>query len=474
MGELGTVEEYDEQIIAAKDKIAKLESLDAIPTYGAVFQQALVEELRHTREVLDKLRQDKHAAEKAFAAAFKGGHGELSAVKETGLQELADALAKELREMYENELYEKPTEETRGSNPFHGHIRTALERLREHADIGSRLSEVASQWRFFHEGESGYHNPLCDGKPTNPDFSGLDDATGRYAVIEAKYDTLSHKPTADRYIGQQLRYLGAGEVDSVMLIAYAEPDDTSEEVAKTIEGALGTVGPTLMRSVAVAVVYPSTHRSHPMASLFNADAIDDEASGNDDELEDFEDLDDEDDGQGSYLGREEDDDELFVLEHNNEFEGCDSINHPDCIDPLKDSALKGNRRLWDLWEHLKAEKTVLRRCFFDVPMYMRHLYDRLANDCLLKADEAVPESLAGGSTQMGKTMVASSYRPPLPPVLFIPLLRSSSTSLPFSHTHSLGALPAPLSLAFCTPAAVCCDWRVRSQTAGRCQRMHHS
>ena len=57
-----------------------------------------------------------------------------------------------------------------------------------------------------------------------------------------------------------------------------------------------------------------------MASLFNADAIDDEASGNDDELEDFEDLDDEDDGQGSYLGREEDDDELFVLEHNNEFD----------------------------------------------------------------------------------------------------------------------------------------------------------
>ena len=100
MGELGTVEEYDEQIIAAKDKIAKLESLDAIPTYGAVFQQALVEELE-AHEVLDKLRQDKHAAEKAFAAAFKGGHGELSAVKETGLQELADALAKELREMYE-------------------------------------------------------------------------------------------------------------------------------------------------------------------------------------------------------------------------------------------------------------------------------------------------------------------------------------------------------------------------------------
>ena len=65
--------------------------------------------------------------------------------------------------------------------------------------------------------------------------------------------------------------------------------------------------------------------------------------------QDFEDLDDEDDGQAP-LGREEDDDELFVLEHNNEFEGCDSINHPDCIDPLKASALQGNRRLWDLWD----------------------------------------------------------------------------------------------------------------------------
>ena len=66
--------------------------------------------------------------------------------------------------------------------------------------------------------------------------------------------------------------------------------------------------------------------------------------------------------------------------------------------------------MWTLWQNLKNEETedgersVLDQCFFDVPRYMLEMYKVLQSSGHLNQGSPIPEILAGGSTQMGKTM----------------------------------------------------------------------
>ena len=440
-------------------------------------------------EAVSNLRLRRQAASLAAADLTEKAH-----VDANGLQTLAREIANELRSMYASGIVQKPWCETRRDGDcFQKHIELALDRLVEKTP---QLRELASRWNFLREGCSEYHNPRCNGEATNPDFCGRRwETEAKYAVIEAKYGTLSHKPHADRYIGQQMRFLGAHDVECVMLISYAEPT-TSEVLSRAIRGALGRVGPEIMRSVAVAVVYPCDNgeaRGRPPPAV-DAGQAENEGEGNsereaEEEGEEGEGEEQDDDGGGTYLGQDDEEEEEEEEEASPGEHAGRAMHHAFHLDP---DALRGDRRLWKLWLHLQAEGTILRKCLFDVPRYMRQLYDILWSGLPLSPDDLVPEMLAGGSTQMGKTVrpeQASCAAPKYEhtPAACTPPRPSPRNRHPLMprppHEHVLLLLLLLLLmmsifllllLRLCASCAdVCRDRRVRMQAAGRGERLHH-
>eukprot|EP00966_Prymnesium_polylepis_P334553 7389924-Prymnesium_polylepis.1 len=150
-----------------------------------------------------------------------------------------------------------------------------------------------------------------------------------------------------------------------------------------------------MRAVAVGVVFGPGQR------------LDAEEGGGEEE-------EDEEDEREDVLLRALDDDEDAPLLLPQPSPAPAVPQSEDLLKPgnLLDKNGREDRRLWDLWQCLKNEdpedntaSTILSRCYFDVPRYMLEIRNHLLDKSQwLKYDDCTPEMLAGGSTQMGKTM----------------------------------------------------------------------
>ena len=303
----------------------------------------------------------------------------------SGAQDFALALARKLRQCYDNGDLERPTREDRGHPCFHSDIEYALDKLKQN---GGRSADFANDWLFVREGQPGYDNlPNPLNKNTNPDFVSTKRGAHGYFVIEAKFDQLgSSKTKRDRYKGQQADYLSS-DCEGVILLAYEErctSSDLRELLRKELEGVFD------MRAVAVGVVNTTGVEQLPSAE---------------------EDI----DGDGGFdIESQLSDGEDYHLPEPSP-EALTPGSTPAFMsmseDLLKPEALGGDRRLWDLWLSIKAETPehgrprILDWCFFDVPRYMLEIRNYLHDKRQwLKPDEHIPEMLAGGSTQMGKTM----------------------------------------------------------------------
>ena len=302
---------------------------------------------------------------------------QLPSVLENGAQDFAVALARELRRCYREDELEAPVREDRGSPCFHSDIEFALKKLEDNGN------QFAQDWRFVRERSLGYTN-LRDSrdKGTSPDF--VSTARGRHGhlVIEAKLGRLfGHKAARDRYKGQQADYLSCPDCEGVILLAYDEPYTSGQmrqELCKELSGVLD------MRAVAVGVV--------------NNDEVEQPAP---------------DDGDISINGDIDVDED--ILDEDEEILKVggvgDRIDHSaQKLEGLFDKDGNPDNRLLDLWRCLNAEQQkdgdcVLDKCFFDVPMYMLEIRNHLRDKTQwLTESVAIPEMLAGGSTQMGKTM----------------------------------------------------------------------
>jgi hypothetical protein len=303
----------------------------------------------------------------------------------SGAQDFAVELARKLRQCYDNGDLERPTREDRGHPCFHSDIEYALDKLKQN---GGRSADFANDWLFVREGQPGYDNlPNPLNKNTNPDFVSTKRGAHGYFVIEAKFDQLgSSKTKRDRYKGQQADYLSS-DCEGVILLAYEErctSSDLRELLRKELEGVFD------MRAVAVGVVNTTGVEQLPSAE---------------------EDI----DGDGGFdIESQLSDGEDYNLPEPSP-EALTPGSTPAFMsmseDLLKPEALGGDRRLWDLWLSIKAETPehgrprILDWCFFDVPRYMLEIRNYLHDKRQwLKPDEHIPEMLAGGSTQMGKTM----------------------------------------------------------------------
>jgi len=323
----------------------------------------------------EELKFYEEHSEYLFAASSR--ISALPHVFESGAQEFAQALARKLRQCYDNGDLESPMREDRADPCFHSDIEYALVKLKED---GGRPAAFAECWQFVREHKPGYGN-LCDplGRNTNPDFVSTTRGPHGYFVIEAKLDKLcNNKTKRDRYKGQQAGYL-SGDCQGVILLAYEErctSSDLRQQLCTELEGVFD------MRAVAVGVVKTIGAEELPRA--------DDDGVLSGDEFDDVESL--------LSDGEEHLPPEVLAPVHMSE-------------DVLRPEALDGDRRLWDLWHSIKGERPedghvrILDRCFFDVPLYMLQIRTHLCDKRQwLKEGESIPEMLAGGSTQMGKTM----------------------------------------------------------------------
>ena len=334
------------------------------------------EELKLLEEEL-KLYQD-HQWEAAASRI-----SQLPDVDESGAQEFARELARELKRCYVSGELNEPVREDRDEPCFHSDIEHALKKLED------RGNQFALDKKFVRE-RPGYPN-LRDsrGHNTNPDFISTRRGSVGYFVIEAKYSRLfSNKAARDRYKGQQADYLSCPDCEGVILIAYNEQytsSDAKRVLSEELQGVLD------MRAVAVGVVKSDEVAPDPPSSPTDTDEDGGDLSG------------------GELSGDEE--------------EGDDG---GDMAPPMPDEAIRHStelleglvykdgqpdNRLLEVWRCLNAEEAqagrdrILDECFFDVPKYMLKIRDYLHDKShRLSTSDDIPQMLAGGSTQMGKTM----------------------------------------------------------------------
>ena len=323
---------------------------------------------------------------------------QLPDVRSDGTYDFMQELVRELRRCYRERELAAPLHEDRGDSCFHSDIEYALERLREGGNA------FAGTWNFVRERTPEYRN-LRDsrGNNTNPDFISLHkDGQHGHLVIEAKLGSiLSNKPERDRYKGQQADYLSCNDCRGVLLLVY-EDVCTGPQLREELQKELNSIFD--MRAVAVGVVHvkPSRREGEDDAGQDQAGAANDAGSGEEIEHEEsdihplFENDWEEEDDVDEPSQEEDESEEVSVRQ-------SDHLIQPD--------QLNGDPRLKQLWDDLKAEQPqanrarVLDQCFFDVPLYMLEIWKHLRNDTVsLEPADAIPEMLAGGSTQMGKTM----------------------------------------------------------------------
>ena len=301
-----------------------------------------------------------------------------------GAQEFAENLARELRRCYADGELEEPVREDRDEPCFHSDIEHALKNLEQ------RGNQFALDKKFVRERRPGYPNMRDPrGHNTNPDFISTTRGSVGYFVIEAKYSRLfSNKAARDRYKGQQADYLSCPDCEGVILIAYNEQctsKDARRALREELEGVLD------MRAVAVGVVKTDEVVPDPPSSPTDTDEDGGDLSG------------------GELSGDEEEGDDGGVMAPPMPDE---AIRHStELLEGLVYKDGQPDSRLLEVWSSLNAEEAqagrdrILDQCFFDVPKYMLKIRDYLHDKThRLSASEDIPQMLAGGSTQMGKTM----------------------------------------------------------------------
>jgi hypothetical protein len=308
---------------------------------------------------------------------------QLPDVDKSGAQKFAQELALELKRCYVSGERNEPEREDRDEPCFHSDIEHALKKLED------RGNQFALDKKFVRE-RPGYPN-LRDprGHNTNPDFISTKRGSVGYFVIEAKYSRLfSNKAARDRYKGQQADYLSCPDCEGVILIAYNEQCtslDARRVLREELEGVLD------MRAVAVGVVKTDEVAPDPPSSPTNTDEDGGDLSGG--ELSGDEEEGDDGGGMAPPIPDE-------AIQHSTEL-----------LEGLVYKDGQPDSRLLEVWRCLDAEEAqagrdrILDQCFFDVPKYMLKIRDYLHDKThRLNTSDDIPQMLAGGSTQMGKTM----------------------------------------------------------------------
>ncbi|KOO29977.1 hypothetical protein Ctob_011715 [Chrysochromulina tobinii] len=308
---------------------------------------------------------------------------QLPDVDKSGAQKFAQELALELKRCYLSGELNEPEREDRDEPCFHSDIEHALKKLED------RGNQFALDKKFVRE-RPGYPN-LRDprGHNTNPDFISTKRGSVGYFVIEAKYSRLfSNKAARDRYKGQQADYLSCPDCEGVILIAYNEQCtslDARRVLREELQGVLD------MRAVAVGVVKTDEVAPDPPSSPTDTDEDGGDLSGG--ELSGDEEEGEDGGGMTPPMPDE-------AIQHSTEL-----------LEGLVYKDGQPDNRLLEVWRCLDAEEAqagrdrILDQCFFDVPKYMLKIRDYLHDKThRLSTSDDIPQMLAGGSTQMGKTM----------------------------------------------------------------------
>ena len=308
---------------------------------------------------------------------------QLPDVDKSGAQKFAQELALELKRCYLSGELNEPEREDRDEPCFHSDIEHALKKLED------RGNQFALDKKFVRE-RPGYPN-LRDprGHNTNPDFISTKRGSVGYFVIEAKYSRLfSNKAARDRYKGQQADYLSCPDCEGVILIAYNEQYtslDARRVLREELQGVLD------MRAVAVGVVKTDEVAPDPPSSPTDTDEDGGDLSGG--ELSGDEEEGEDGGGMTPPMPDE-------AIQHSTEL-----------LEGLVYKDGQPDNRLLEVWRCLDAEEAqagrdrILDQCFFDVPKYMLKIRDYLHDKThRLSTSDDIPQMLAGGSTQMGKTM----------------------------------------------------------------------